>query len=279
MPAQASFRTKPTARIAHPRESGRNYPVAARKGWSYGERRMRSSPIEGVKVRQAALVVGFTYLLSPVGYAEFTIWPKLVIPGHIDQTVANIGSHHGLFLTATFCYLINFIEDIILAWGLYILLAPVNRALALLASWFRLIYAAIALFGVFYLATVYRMLTTPDYLTLFGRGPLQAQVNLLLNSFRYDYSLALVIFGLHLLLIGYLIIRSRYIPWWLGILLIINGAGWVVDSLQPYLYPDAQLDFVFVTFFGELIFMLWLLIRGWKIQEPGVVGHRARTLI
>ena len=76
---------------------------------------MSALAIEGVKVRQAALIVGFTYLLSPVGYAEFTIWPKLVIPGHIEQTVANIASHHGLFLTAIFCYLINFIEDIILA--------------------------------------------------------------------------------------------------------------------------------------------------------------------
>jgi Domain of unknown function (DUF4386) len=228
---------------------------------------MSSVRTEGLTLRQAALIVGFTYLLSPVGYAEFSIYPKLVIAGNISQTVTNIGSHHGLFLAAIFCYLINFIEDIILAWGLYILLVPVNRALALLAAWFRLIYAAIVLFGVFNLATVYRMLTTPEYLTVFGRGPLQAQVDLLLHSFRYDYSLALVIFGIHLLLIGYLIVRSRYIPWWLGILLIINGIGWVVDSLQPYLYPDANLGFIFATFFGEVIFMLWLLIRGWKIQE------------
>ncbi len=111
----------------------------------YGEHGMSSIRTEGVTLRQAALIVGFAYLLNPVSYAEFTIYPKLVIPGHIEQTVANIGAHHGLFLTAFFCYLINFIEDIIIAWGLYILLAPVNRALALLAAWFQLIYAAIAI--------------------------------------------------------------------------------------------------------------------------------------
>jgi hypothetical protein len=38
--------------------------------------------------------------------------------------------------------------------------------------------------------------------------------------------------------------------------------------LQAYLYPNAHLGFIFITFFGELIFMLWLLIRDWKIQEP-----------
>ena len=131
-----------------------------------------------------------------------------------------------------------------------------------------MVYAGIALVGLFNLAMVYRLLTTPEYLTTFGPGPLRAQVNLLLHSFRSDYSLALVLFGIHLLLIGYLIVRSRYIPWWLGVLLVINGLGWVIDSLQPYLYPDADLGFIFITFFGEVVFMLWLLIRGWKIQEP-----------
>jgi hypothetical protein len=229
-----------------------------------------SAPVrpQGVALRHAALIVGIAYLLNPVSYAEFTIYPKLVIPGNIAETVANIGSHHGLFLTALFFYLINFIEDIVIAWGLYILLAPVNRALALLAAWFRLIYAAIAIVGLFNLAIVYRMVATPEYLATFGAREFQAQVNLLLHSFRYVYSLALLIFGMHLLLLGYLIIRSRYIPWWLGILLVINGAGWVINSLQPYLYPDADLGFIFITFLPEIVLMLWLLIRGWKIPEP-----------
>jgi hypothetical protein len=223
---------------------------------------------DGVTLRQAALIVGFAYLLNPVSYAEFTLYPKLVIPGKVPQTVANIGAHHGLFLTMLFCFLINFVEDIVIAWALYVLLAPVNRSLSLLAAWFQVVYAAIALVATLNLATVYRMLTTPEYLTTFGSGPLGAQVNLLLHTFRYDYSLVLVIFGIHLLLVGYLIIRSSYIPWWLGVLLVIDGLGWMVHSVQPYLYPDANLDFLFVTFFGEVIFMLWLLIMGWRIREP-----------
>jgi hypothetical protein len=92
-------------------------------------------------------------------------------------------------------------------------------------------------------------------------------VNLLLHTFRSDYSFGLILFGIHLVLVGFLIVRSGYIPWWLGVILIVNGLGWVSDSVQPYLYPDANTGFVFVTFFGELIFMLWLLIRGWSISE------------
>jgi hypothetical protein len=162
-------------------------------------------------------------------------------------------------------------EDVIIAWALYYLLAPVNRATSMLTAWFRLMYTAMALYAVMDLATVFRVVTTPDYLTLFGSGPLHAQVGLLLSTFRYDWSLSLMVFGVHLVLLGCLIFRSGYIPWIIGILLVIDGWGWVIDSLQAYFYPDAKLKYLFIAFLGELAFMLWLLIRGWKIQEPPTV--------
>ena len=225
---------------------------------------------EGITLRQAALIAGFAYLLGPVTYAEFSIWPKLVVAGNIEQTVQNIVAHHGLLVAAILCYLVEFIEDVVIAWALYVLLVPVNRSLSLLTAWFRLMYTAIALFGLLKLVTVFHLLTTPDYLTLFGAGQLHAQVKLLLDSYRDDWSMGLVLFGIHLALLGCLIYRSGYIPKILGILLVINGLGWITDSLQPYVFPNAHLGFIFVTFFGELFLMLWLLIRGWKIQEPRV---------
>lgn len=126
---------------------------------------------EGLTLRQAALVAGFGYLLGPVSYAEFSIYPKLVIPTNIEQTVQNIAGHPGLFAAAILCYLIEFIEDIVIAWALYFLLLPVNRALSLLTAWFRLMYTAIALFGMLKLVTVSHMINTPDYITAFGSGP------------------------------------------------------------------------------------------------------------
>ncbi len=223
---------------------------------------------EGMTLRRAALVAGLGYLFMPVAYAEFSIYPKLVIPGNIEQTAQNITAHGNLFVAAILCYLITLMNDVVIAWALYVLLIPVNKALSLLTAWFRLIYTAIALFGLLNLVTVYRLLHTPEYLTAFGSGPLHAQVMLLLNSFRYDWSISLIIFGIHLGLLGYLIYRSGYIPRILGILLVMNGLGWVIDSLRPYLFPNAHLGFIFITFFAELIFMAWLLIRGWKIPEP-----------
>lgn len=223
----------------------------------------------GMSVRTAAIVSGVAYLLNPVSYAEFHIYPKLVISGHIEQTVQNIAAHAGLFVGAILCYLASFIGDVILAWSLYVLLAPVNRALSLLAAWFRLVYAGIAIVAAVNLVTVYHLVCTPDYLTAFGSGPLAAQVLLLLHAFRYGWQIGLVLFGIHLVLVGVLIVRSGYVPWIFGFLLVINGLGWMLDSLGPYMLPNADLEFTFYTFFGEVLFMLWLLIRGWKVRASG----------
>lgn len=223
----------------------------------------------GMSLRTAAIVAGVTYLLNPVSYAEFYIYPKLIIPGHIEQTVLNIGAHTGLFAGAILCYLASFTGDVILAWSLYVLLAPVNKALSLLAAVFQWVYAGIAIGAVVNLVTVYHLVNMRDYLTAFGSGPLDAQVLLLLHAFRYGWQIGLVLFGIHLVLVGCLIVRSRYIPWIVGVLLIINGLGWMLDSLGPYVLPNANLEFTFYSFFGEIVFMLWLLIRGWKVRPPG----------
>ena len=224
---------------------------------------------QGLTLRQAALVAGFGLLIMVVAapFAEFFVYAKLVVSGEIEKTVQNIQANGGLLVAGIFAFLITFILDVIVAWALYVLLAPVNRSLSLLTAWFRLVYTAIALVGLLKLVTVYRMLNAPDYLILFGSDQLHAQVKLLLGSFRYDWSMGLILFGIHLVLLAYLVYRSGYIPRILGILLAIAGVGWVIHELGPYLFPDADLGFLFITFFGELIFMAWLLIRGWKI--PG----------
>jgi len=89
---------------------------------------------------------------------------------------------------------------------------------------------------------------------------------LLSNSYSKD-PLSLVIFGIHLGLLGYLIYGSGCFTGIIRTLLAIDGLGGVIDNLTPYPYPNAHLGFIFITFFGELIFMLWLSVWGWT--NPG----------
>lgn len=224
----------------------------------------------GITLRRAALIAGLVYLLNPVAYAEFTLYPKLVIPGNIEQTVVNITAHGGMFVAMTLCYFIAFIQDIVIAWALYILLAPVNRSISLLAAWLRLIYTTLALAAALNLVTVYRLLDTPEYTKVFGTRALLAQVDLLIHSFRYAYGFVLTIFGMHLCLLGYLMFRSGYQGWTskvVGVLLFVPGIGWIAYELSPYLYSKLNVDWLFYTSFGELFFILWLVIAGWRMKE------------
>ena len=98
-------------------------------------------------------------------------------------------------------------------------------------------------------------------------GQFAAQVMSSLEAFRGNWYFGLLFFGIHLGLLGVLVLRSNYVPRLLGGLLIIAGFGYLINALQPVLLPDINIDFAQYTFFGELIFMLWLLLRGPRIKE------------
>jgi hypothetical protein len=224
---------------------------------------------QGIRVRQAAVVVVIGLLATTFGVpiAEFVIWPNLVDPANIEHTVRNIRANEGAFLFASFAYLAGFVGDVLVAWALYYLLRPVSRPLAALTAAFRAVQAVVAIGAVLNLFTAFRVLQS-ESLAALGADHLHAQVLVLLSSFGYEWSLALVIFGIHLGLLGYLVYRSGYIPRLVGIALAIAGIGYVVYNLRPYLYPDAEIGFVFAAFFGELVFLAWLAIWGWRIPEP-----------
>ncbi|MFI5140551.1 MAG: DUF4386 domain-containing protein [Sphingobacteriales bacterium] len=228
-----------------------------------------TKPANQISLRTAAVIAGFATLTMVIcaPFAELYAYPKLVIPGNAAETVKNIVAHQTLFAALIMGYVITFISDIIAAWALYILLKPANVHLSVLTALFRLVYAFIAIVALLNLVTVFRIVTMPEYLTVFKPGQIQAQVTLSLNTFRYGFHFGLLFFGVYLCLLGYLVWISKYIPWILGVLLIISGLGYFVTSLEPYLFPAIKTDFAVYTFYGELIFMFWLIIRGWKIPE------------
>ena len=227
-----------------------------------------SSSVAGLSLRQAALIAGFALLImGGTPFAEFYAYARLVDLDDIPATVNNIAAQPDLFLAAFFGYFITFVGDIVVAWALYVLLAPVNRALSMLTAWFRLAYTLVALFALFKLVTVYRLIDAGQFSAVHGTETLNAHIEILIRGFRYEWSLGLVLFGVHLALLGYLCFRAGYIPRYIGVLLAIAGLGYVVMYLGPYLYPEVELGWLFATFFGELVFMLWLLLRGWRL--PG----------
>ena len=228
-----------------------------------------------MSLRSAALVAGLGLLVMAVlaAFSNFYVLQNLVVPGDAAKTAANIIASAGRFRIAICCFLIVAVLDVVVAWALYLLLKPANRDLSLLAAWFRVVYAAIFALALTNLLTVLQLLTGADYLKVLGANQLYAQVTLSLGAFRSGWDIALVFFGLHLLVLGYLVFTSGYSPKWLGIFVIVAGLGYLVDSFGKILLPSYNLTIASFTFVGEVLLMIWLLWKGIKGFDKELAQH------
>lgn len=223
--------------------------------------------VADITLYKAALIAGFGLLIMTIAaiFAEFAR-TSLIVVGDATTTANNIMAKEILFRSGIFGYIIVIVMDVVVAWALYVFLKPVNKSLSLLAGWFRIVYAAIFGISLFNLVTVLGLLNSSDYLKVFGVDELHTQVMLSLNAFNDGWNIGFVFFGLHLGLLGYLVLKSNYIPKFLGILLIIAGLGYLIDSLGKILIPDYNVTIAMFTFIGELLLMFWLLIKGVKVK-------------
>ena len=94
-----------------------------------------------------------------------------------------------------------------------------------------------------------------------------------IEDFLSIWHVGLVLFGLHLVLIGYLAYRSGYVPRVLGVLLVIAGAGYLVDSFADMFVANYRANVAAVTFIGEALLMLWLLVKGRSVTLDGSDRH------
>ena len=88
------------------------------------------------------------------------------------------------------------------------------------------------------------------------------------HAFKEGWDTALVILGLHLLVLGYLVLRSGYVPRTLGVLLMIASTGYVVDGLGRLLSRDYHANVTGFTFVGEVLLMVWLPWKGRRLPDP-----------
>ena len=228
-----------------------------------------SNHIADVSLRQAAIIAGIGLLLMAIlaPFAEFFVRQSFIVPGDAVATANNIMANTLLFRLAICSYLIVAILDMVVAWALYIFLKPVYQGLSLLAAWFRVVYAGILAIALQNLTTVLPLLSGASYLTVFETSQLYAQAMVSLDAFSDGWNIGLAIFGLHLLVLGYLVFKSGYMPKILGTLLIIASFGYVIDSFGKLLSPNYDPAIAMFTFIGEVVLIFWLLFKGTKISE------------
>jgi hypothetical protein len=222
---------------------------------------------ESGSIRSASVIAGAAILLMSVlaGFGNFVALERLVTEGNAAQTARDILESDSLFRLGIMAMFLVIALDVVVAWALYRVFSPASRSISLLAAWFRIVYAAVYLVAVSQLVGVLRLLGDDDYLAVFSGDQLQAQALLGINAFGDVWAAGLFLFGIHLLIIGYLAYRSGYVPRLLGVLLAIAGLGYVVDTVGTLLSDDSWVDVSLFTFIGEFLLALWLVIRGRRL--------------
>jgi hypothetical protein len=103
---------------------------------------------------------------------------------------------------------------------------------------------------------------------VFTPAQLQAQALSGINAYTDVWTAGLVLFGIHLLLVGYLAYRSGYVPRFLGVLLVVAGVGYALDSVATVLSDGAWDAVSAFTFVGEFLLAVWLVVRGRRLGSP-----------
>jgi hypothetical protein len=225
--------------------------------------------------RRAAQIAGVSYvLLFALGiFANFFVREGLIVTGDAQATAANIVESEGLFRLGLVSFLIIFVLDVIVAWALYIVFGNANRDISLLAAWFRIVYTVFLGVAAVFFFQALQLLGGSDFLTAFDSEQLNAQALVALDTFNATWLIGLVGFGIHLMLLGYLVIRSGYAPKALGYMLIAAGTGYVIDTTANALlgnYNDYESLFLVIvavpSIIGEGWLGLWLLLKAGKNQ-------------
>lgn len=207
-------------------------------------------------------------------FAFFVVLESVVIRDDAAATVSNIMASEGLFRASIGTFLAVVVLDVVVAWALYWLLKPVSNSLSALVACFRLVYAAAYLMAIVRLFDVVELLSGKGEVAQSGQQALQAPVMRSLASFANGWDLALAIFGVHLVLLGWLVFRSNFIPRVIGVLVSIAGAGYMIDSVGKLLVPDYALGLINYTFVGEVFLMAWLFWIGIRGVAAESVGSR-----
>jgi hypothetical protein len=219
-----------------------------------------------MSVQTYARIAGVLFLISAVAgaFGEFVVPAQVIVSGDAIATTNNIVASESLFRLGFASYLVEALCDVALTLVLYVLLRPVNRDLALLAVFFRLVSTSV--FGaneVLFYSTPSLILGGADYLNAFSPDQLTSLAFLSVRLYGFGSGIAFVFYGIGSIVIGYLIFRSAYLPRVLGLLLALSGLGFVTRSFLLILAPAYASSVLLVpTAVAGLALAVWLLVRG-----------------
>jgi Domain of unknown function (DUF4386) len=228
--------------------------------------------------RNPGRVAGLWYLLLCVlGPVRLMYIPdKLFVHGNATTTVNNIAAHEWLFRFGIVADLLCGVILIFLTLAFYRLFREVDQHLAVLVVILGGVMPALIDFvGVVGDAGALMAVRGADFLSAFDKPQRDALAMLFLRLRDHQNTAAEILWGAWLFPLAFLVYRSRFLPRFLGVWLVINGFAYVLMSFTGVLLPQYQNKVFLISqpaLFGELALMLWLVIKGAKPQPLDAVA-------
>jgi hypothetical protein len=220
------------------------------------------------QARQAGLLYFLLAITAPIG---LLVVPNLLIVSRDAAATADrIRASEWLLRLGIASELVHQVIGIFLVLALYRLFKAVNQKHALLMVIFSLIPVPIVMLNVVHELAALTLVHGAPFLSVFEPRQLDALAYLFLRLHTQGINVAAIFWGLWLFPFGMLVIRSGFIPRFLGILMMIAGVAYLVASFTFLLLPSyVRFVDLFVTIleFGEVPIIFWLLIWGAKAQR------------
>ena len=219
-------------------------------------------------IQKTARTAGFLYmLLIPLGvFGMLYIPATLFVAGDTAATARNIMANETLFRGSILSALMTQVVQIFVVLFLYKVLKPAGRGQALLMVVFILLGVPIAMLNELNHVAVLVLLSNAGSPSAFTSEQTHVLVGFFLEMRHAGIFIAQIFWGLWLLPMGYLVFKSGFLPKAIGVLLVVAGFGYLMDTFVFFLMPAFGVTFSEFTFLGELLITLWLLIKGVNVE-------------
>jgi hypothetical protein len=221
-----------------------------------------------ISIKTTARTAGMLYLLIIVAgmFSVLFVRNQLIVSGDPVATAHQIVGHESLWRAGIASDLVMHLCDIPVMLILYVLLRPVSRRLALLALLFNIAQTAVLAANKLNLIAALLPLSNQAYLKAIDPQILYTQSYLAIRLHDIGFGVGLLFFGMTLLVNGYLIRKSTYLPKVTGIVLQIAGLCYLAANfgllLAPQVFAPLSIWLMLPCFLAELSFALWLVIKG-----------------
>ena len=208
--------------------------------------------------------------LAAAVFATFYVRSSLIVRGNAAETIHNIVTNERLFRISIVCDLVAFAGVVVLTVALYVLLKPVDRNLALLAAFWRIVESSI--FCVITLSSLFvlSLSSGAEYLQSIEADQLRAIAMLAIAIHGAGYAVGLFFFGLGSTVFSYLLFKSRYVPRALAAWGVFSSLLVTIGTLPIFVFPGfakTAVPGIFLPIFIYEVFLgLWLLFKGASIQ-------------